>query len=340
MNKSNPLYKEDISYILSTKGIDQLKGKTVLITGATGLLGMCMIDALMTLGEVNVIAVGRNKEKANDRLGEYYNSPQFTFLQQDVCQPFPSNLKVDYVIPLASNTHPKAYSQFPVETVLTNVKGAENALELAERCGGILLYPSSVEVYGNARGEDIFTEDYTGNLNLLNSRACYPESKRVCEALCQSYISEKGTDVKIVRLSRIFGPSMLLSDTKASSQFILKAVAGEDIVLKSKGNQFFSYTYVADAVAAMIYVMLNGAVGVPYNISVETCNVHLRDFAEFCAKAVGKKVIFDLPDEVEQKGFSIAMNAILDNRQLLAIGWNPHYDMTNAVERTINILCS
>jgi len=211
---------------------------------------------------------------------------------------------------------------------------------LAERCGATLLYPSSVEVYGNARGEDIFTEDYTGNLNLLNSRACYPESKRVCEALCQSYISEKGTDVKIVRLSRIFGPSMLLSDTKASSQFILKAVAGEDIVLKSKGNQFFSYTYVADAVAAMIYVMLNGAVGVPYNISVEACNVHLRDFAELCAKAVGKKVIFDLPDEVEQKGFSIAMNAILDNRQLLAIGWNPHYDMTNAVERTINILCS
>jgi len=340
MNKSNPLYKEDISYILSTKGIDQLKGKTVLITGATGLLGMCMIDALITLGEVNVIAVGRNKDKANDRLGEYYNSPQFTFLQQDVCQPFPSHLKVDYVIPLASNTHPKAYSQFPVETVLTNVKGAENALELAERCGATLLYPSSVEVYGNARGEDIFTEDYTGNLNLLNSRACYPESKRVCEALCQSYISEKGTDVKIVRLSRIFGPSMLLSDTKASSQFILKAVAGEDIVLKSKGNQFFSYTYVADAVAAMIYVMLNGAVGVPYNISVEACNVHLRDFAELCAKAVGKKVIFDLPDEVEQKGFSIAMNAILDNRQLLAIGWNPHYDMTNAVERTINILCS
>ncbi len=340
MNKSNPLYKEDISYILSTKGIDQLKGKTVLITGATGLLGMCMIDALMTLGEVNVIAVGRNKDKANDRLGEYYNSPQFTFLQQDVCQSFPSHLMVDYVIPLASNTHPKAYSQFPVETVLTNVKGAENALELAERCGATLLYPSSVEVYGNARGEDIFTEYYTGNLNLLNSRACYPESKRVCEALCQSYISEKGTDVKIVRLSRIFGPSMLLSDTKASSQFILKAVAGEDIVLKSKGNQFFSYTYVADAVAALIYVMLNGAVGVPYNISVEACNVHLRDFAELCAKAVGKKVIFDLPDEVEQKGFSIAVNAILDNRQLLAIGWNPHYDMTNAVERTINILCS
>ena len=175
MNKSNPLYKEDINYILSTKGIDKLKGKTVLITGATGLLGMCMIDALMTLGEVNVIAVGRNKEKAKERLGEYYNSPQFTFLQQDVCQPFPSSLKVDYIIPLASNTHPKAYSQFPVETVLTNVKGAENALDLADRCGATLLYPSSVEVYGNARGEDIFTEDYTGNLNLLNSRACYPE---------------------------------------------------------------------------------------------------------------------------------------------------------------------
>ena len=144
---------------------------------------------------------------------------------------------VDVIIPLASNTHPLAYSKYPIETININVKGAEQALEKALACGAMVLYPSTVEVYGNARDDDDFTEDYTGKLNLANARACYPESKRLSEALCQSYIAERGVQVKIVRLSRVFGPTMLMSDSKASSQFIQKALAGEDIVLKSKGEQ-------------------------------------------------------------------------------------------------------
>lgn len=338
MNKNNPLYKEDLNNILQTKGIETLKGKSILITGATGLLGVCMIDALMMLGDVKVYAVGRNKEKAAARLGEYFGNPMFEFIEQDVCNPFTEDLKVDYIIPGASNTHPLAYSQYPIETMYINIKGAEHALNLAVNCGATMLYPSTVEVYGNARGTDVFTEDYTGTLNLATSRACYTESKRASEALCQSYISERGAKVKIVRLSRIFGPTMLESDSKASSQFIKKAIAGEDIVLKSKGEQFFSYTYVADAVSAMLHVMLNGENGVAYNISAEGCNVHLKDFARICAETVGKEVVFDLPSETEMKGFSIAMQAILDNSRLKSIGWTPRYEMKDAVERTVSIL--
>jgi len=338
MNKNNPLYKEDLNNILQTKGINTLKGKSILITGATGLLGVCMIDALMMLDDVKVYAVGRSKEKAKNRLGEHFCNPMFEFIEQDVCNPFPEDLKVDYIIPGASNTHPLAYSQYPVETMCINIKGAEHALNLAVACGATVLYPSTVEVYGNARGTDIFTEDYTGILNLATSRACYTESKRASEALCQSYISERGAKVKIVRLSRIFSPTMLESDSKASSQFIKKAIAGEDIVLKSKGEQFFSYTYVADAVSAMLHVMLNGENGVAYNISAESCNVHLKDFARICAETAGKEVVFELPSETEMKGFSIAMQAILDNSKLKSIGWTPRYEMKDAVERTISIL--
>lgn len=338
MNKNNLLYIQDLDNILQTKGIENLKGKSILITGATGLIGVCMIDALMKLGDVKVYAVGRNRQKAEERLGEYFENPMFEFLEQDVCNPFPSDIKVDYIIPGASNTHPLAYSQYPVETMYINIKGAEHALNLAVDCDATVLYPSTVEVYGNARGEDVFTEDYTGSLNLATSRACYTESKRASEAMCQSYISERGAKVKIVRLSRIFGPTMLESDSKASSQFIKKAIAGEDIVLKSKGEQYFSYTYVADAVSAMLYVMINGENGVAYNISAEGCNVHLKDFAQICAETAGKKVVFDLPSETEMKGFSIAMQAILDNSKLKAIGWEPHYDMKDAVERTVSIL--
>ena len=340
--KSHPLYQEDLANILAVKDIEQLRGKRFLITGATGLIGVQLIDALMRLGDVDVIAVGRSRDKAAERLGEYFDNPHFTFLEHDITKPFStlhSSLStLHFIIPLASHTHPLAYSQYPVETIMINVKGAEYALELAQQTGATVLYPSTVEVYGNAKGDDVFTEDYTGTLNLKNARSCYTESKRVSEALCQSYMAEKGVKVKIVRLSRVFGPTMLASDTKASSQFIQKAVAGEDIVLKSKGDQYFSYTYVADAVAAMLHVLLYGEVGVPYNISNEACDVHLREFAAICAECAGRQVVFDLPSETEAKGFSIATKAVLDNSRLKGIGFTPRYTIRDAIQRTVTLL--
>lgn len=341
-NKCNHLYQEDLRHILGISGIEILRNKSFLITGATGLIGVCLIDALMSYNQrganIKIYAVGRNKEKAASRIGEYYKSKYFHFIEQDVRKQFPSQLKVDYIVPLASNTHPQAYSQYPIETIEINVKGAENALQKAVECDATVLYPSTVEVYGNARGEDVFSEDYTGQLNLGTSRSCYTESKRVSEALCQSYMAEKGAKVIIVRLCRVFGPTMLMSDTKASSQFIMKALNGENIVLKSRGEQFFSYIYVADAVAAMLYALINGKNGIPYNISSDECNVHLKDFAEECARIAGTKVVFDLPSDIESKGFSIAVQAVQDNTRLKSIGFVPRYSFGESIKRTIAII--
>ncbi len=340
MDKNCPLYQEDLNLILQLKGLERIQGKCFLITGATGMVGTCLIDALMKYNceaqaGLQIIVVGRNREKAASHLGEYFSSDCFRFLEQDVRDPFPAEIKADYIFPLASNTHPMAYSQFPVETIEINIKGAENALKKARECGASVLYPSTVEIYGN--GEDAFTEDYTGKLNLSTARSCYTESKRVSEALCQSYITEYGVDCKIVRLSRLFGPTMLESDTKASSQFINKALASEDIVLKSKGDQLFSYTYVADAVQAMLFVLLNGECGQAYNIA--GCDVRLADFAAECAALAGKSVVFDLPSETEAKGYSVATKAILSTRKLSKLGWTARYSFQEALRRTYFTLC-
>ena len=344
MEKGHSLYKEDLAQILKVEHIERLKGKRIAISGATGLLGVCLIDTLMHYNEqgagITIYAMGRSKEKTMARLGEYFNDSHFHFIEQDAREPLPVSLKADIIIPLASNTHPLAYSQYPIETIEINVKGAEYALLKAIECDATVLYPSTVEVYGNARNEDTFTEDYTGNLNLSTSRSCYTESKRLSESLCQSYITERGARVKIARLSRVFGPTMLMSDSKASSQFLLKALQGEDIVLKSSGSQTFSYTYVADAVSGMLHILLNGENGTPYNISCETCNVRLKDFASLCATWAQRKVVFELPSETERKGFSIAMRAILDNTRLKQLRWTPHYTMQDAVYRTLEILKS
>ena len=338
LNKEHPLYKEDIQNILQTNGINLLKGKRFLITGATGMVGVMLIDALMALGDVKVYAVGRSEEKARLRLGEHFGNPNFIFLRHDVTKRYPESIEVDYIIPAASNTHPLAYSNYPIETIMVNVKGTEQALELAVKTGAVVVYPSTNEIYGICTDGKDFTEDSNGYLNLSNARSCYNESKRVSEAMCQSYADERGVKVKIARLCRIFGPTMLEEDSKASSQFIKNALRNEDIVLKSEGLQYFSYTYVADAVAGLLHVLLHGEERVAYNVSSEKTNVSLRDFASLCADSCGKKVIFDLPSEQERKGYSLATRAILDNCRIKAIGFKPHYNIKDTIKRTILIL--
>lgn len=339
---TNPLYIESLHKILQLIDYDFMRGKSILVTGATGMIGSCLIDTLMLLNKdgvgVTVYAVGRSREKVLKRFSYCCNDSTFKFLEQDVQDPLPMDLKVDFIIPLASYTHPLAYSQFPIETIFINVNGARNALELAARCGATVIYPSSVEIYGNAYREEPFKEQDTGELYLSTARACYTESKRLCEAMCQSYISERGVDARILRFSRVFGPTMLMEDSKASSQFIKKAIAGEDIILKSEGNQFFSYTYVLDAISAILCIIGGGCCGEAYNVASKEFNVYLRSFASACAKYAGTNVVFDIPSEIERKGYSVAAYAIMDGTKLNDIGWKPLFSFKDAIRMTLSLM--
>ena len=223
----------------------------MLISGATGLIGSFLVDVIMHQNKVEelqckVYALGRSEEKAKARFGYCYESEWFQFIPYDINKPFVRDDigDIDYVLHLASNTHPVAYATDPIGTITTNIIGTQNMLDFAhahhaKRCA----FASSNEVYGENRGDvEKFDERYCGYIDCNTMRAGYPESKRCGEALCQAYIKQKGMDIVIPRLTRSYGPTMLMSDTKAISQFIRKAIAGEDIVLKSEGTQYYSYT--------------------------------------------------------------------------------------------------
>jgi len=263
-------------------------------------------------------------------------------LEGDVNQDINSLLpeKVDFVLHLASNTHPVAYASDPIGTILTNIVGTRNMLEAAASLGARrFLFASSNEIYGENRGDkELFDESYLGYIDCNSLRAGYPESKRCGEALCQAYLRQKGLDIVIARLTRSFGPSLLPSDTKAMSQFLRNGAAKQDIVLKSKGDQVYSYTYAADAVTGLLTVLLKGEKGEAYNVAEESFDIPLKEIACIIAEEAGTKVVFDLPDEVEAAGFSKATKARLDGSKLRALGWRAQYSLREGISRTLRCL--
>ena len=154
----------------------------------------------------------------------------------------------------------------------------------------------------------------------------------------QAYIKQKGMDIVIPRLTRSYGPTLQAEDTKAISQFFRKAIDGEDIVLKSEGTQYYSYTYVADAVSGLLYVLLLGGKGEAYNIADEASDITLRDLAKAIASLVGKQVVFEIPNAIESAGYSKATKARLDSVKLQKLGWKAMYNIEDGVSRTLDIL--
>ena len=344
---TNKLYLEDISKVAETElPWEKLQDRSVFLSGSTGLLGSFLVDVLMQKNaeglNCKIYALGRTQKKAEDRFSKWWGDDHLVFLPYDVNKPFERNDVgiVDYVLHLASNTHPMQYSTDPIGTITTNIIGLQNMLDFAmDHHAMRFAFTSSNEIYGENRGDaEMFDEGYCGYIDSNTLRAGYPESKRCGEALCQAYKVQKGLDVVIPRFTRSYGPTMLLTDTKAISQFIRKGIAGEDIVLKSAGTQNYSYTYMADAIYGLLTVVLRGESGEAYNIADEASNITLKDLAKIIADHAGKQVVFEIPDAVEAAGYSKATKALLDGSKLKMLGWKPFYSILAGIPRTMDIL--
>lgn len=341
-------YKKEVEFYAGylTKLLDRLDGKTVLVTGAAGLIGSYAIDVFMAYNalknkKISVIAVDFDEVCANERFSEYYKDDCFKFFKDDVnvsTRFLPT--KCDYIIHAASNTSPIDYANDPVGTIATNVIATHNLLEYAKNAKiEKFLFCSSVEAYGRNNGDvDDFDESYSGYVDCNTVRAGYPSAKRAAEAMCNAYASQYGVRFSTARIGRIYGPTIKLGDAKAPTQFISNAVNGEDIVLKSAGTQMFSYGYVGDCVSAMIYILLEGEDGHAYNIADDNSKVMLKEFAQKCANIAGTKCCFVEQDATEQKGYSKITKATMNIDKLKALGWKAKKDLSAGLEITISIL--
>ena len=336
------IYRNDItSAQRAIPNLDRIKGRSVLVTGATGLVCSAIVDFLLNLNDTQnagttVYIAARSRDKAERRFGARMNRSDVVFVEYDALEPIDWPFDADYVIHGASPANPGLYVKQPVETMLANLLGMNNILKAAQRLHTTrVLFVSSSEVYGRKENAEPYGDAEYGYVDILNPRACYPSAKRACETLCAAYRAEYGVDSVIVRLGHIYGPTATRADVRASSQFFFDVLDGHDIVMKSAGSQLRSYCYVVDCVSAVLTVLLNGETGKAYNISNPDSIVTIRALAEQIAESAGRRVVFENPSDEEKRGYNLMDNSSLDAASLLALGWKGAFGLRDGVEHTL-----
>lgn len=315
----------------------RLSGCNILVTGATGLIGSCLIEVLMSHPGIDyhIYAMGRNEERARARFAEYFSDPFFHFLKHDVSKPLQTDVDFQFVIHAASDASPSAFANYPVEVIKSNILGVSGLMDYGI-CHGLrrFLYVSSGEVYGEGDGRD-FTEEYSGYVNPLSPRSCYPSSKRAAETLCVSYGVEHAIDVVIARPCHIYGPNFTESDNRVYAQFIRNVLSGQDILMKSDGKKFRSWCYVVDCVAAILYILFKGESGQAYNIADPSSNITIKQLAEMIADICGRKVIVDIPSHSEEAGYGVISRSTYSTEKLQSLGWKIYGSMRMKIASTI-----
>ena len=336
-------YRNDILEIFNEKlPWEKLSGTNILITGATGLIGSTLVEVLMSNPHRDycVYASGRNFERVRKRFENYLSLESFHFIEYDVMFPFQSDVQFDYIIHAASNASPNAFSRNPVEIVKANIYGVSNLIEYGIKHGmKRFLYVSSGEVYGEGDGR-VISEEFSGYVNCLNSRSCYPSSKRTAETLCVSYASEYDVDVVIARPCHIYGPNFTETDNRVYAQFIRSILRGEDIVMKSSGEQIRSWCYVIDCVSALLFVLLKGASREAYNIADPNSVLTIRQLAELMAKIGESKIIMDVPSDTEKISFNPVSKSVFSVDKLEKLGWKVSEDINEKMRKTVEHLKS
>lgn len=342
--KYNEDYWEDVSRTAArVPRLESLFGKTVMITGGTGMIGSSVIEMITWANrcrhaEIELVLAGRSEARMEARFRGILGETAYRYVRFEAIEPQIPDVRADFFLHCAGNANPVVYAKEPVETLVGNIVGLRNLLELARRNeGSRLLFVSSSEVYGNRteRAESPFLEEEYGYVDILNPRACYPNGKRAGETLCAGYGQEYGVDCVIVRPGHIYGPSITPSDTRASASFSRDAAAGRDVVMKSAGTQLRSYCYTLDCASAILTVLLNGRSGEAYNISNRDSVVTVRDVAEALAEAGGVQVVFENPTDVERKSYNLMSQSALDSQKLERLGWKAEFGLKEGAEKTL-----
>lgn len=321
---------------------ENFRNKTVLVTGATGRLGMYIVEALNKADidwnlNMSILALARSEKKLRQVFDASLQLPNIHTLVQDITEPIRWEGEVHYIFHTAGAASPQDFTNHPVDTLWGHVQGTRNVLELArEKKTQKVLYVSTVETYGEWKSEEGIQEDDIGPMHCDNARACYPEAKRLCETMFASYEAQYGIPYVGVRLCHTFGPGISLEDGRAFAEFIKNVIDGKDIVLQTDGSAARTYTYVADAIGAILLAFTKGKEHY-YNIANLNNLISIRDLAELIAglDPDGRvKVVYANRDEQKLKYLPFKLG-IMNVDRITDLGWKPRVGLEDAFRYTL-----
>lgn len=319
---------------------DYLRGKTFLITGATGLIGSVMVNCLLALNRkqqlgVKIIAVVRNKDKAKRVFAEYYENIDVREMELAKLSTEFVETNVDYIVHLASPTASKYFVEHPVETLRTAIEGTTNVLEYAKEAKvKSMVYASSLEVYGSNDTDEWLDESFQGYLSPTEVRSSYNMGKRAAECLCHSYAKEYGVPVKIARMTQTFGAGIEYDDNRVFAQFARKAIENEDIELHTTGETCRMYCYTTDAISAILYMLQKGENGTAYNVANKDSYISIRNMAFFIRDNFNQGINIVVAPK-DGLGYAPQTKLRLDTKRLEDLGWQPQYGLKEMFGRLI-----
>lgn len=342
----NAQWIEDIDTVIGVlPELRELAGKKVMITGAAGLVCSAIVDILFRYNDthaetIGILAAGRWIEEMEQRFGNMVNRDDFCYIPYDASKSNNHfNCDADYIIHGASNAFPGIIVKEPVETMLGNFLGVKELLDYARtHKTQRVLYISSSEVYGKKDGIQPYQEDQYGYIDQLIPRNSYSVGKRAAEALCVSYTDEYHVGTVIVRPGHIYGPTASKTDNRVSSAWAYTAACGEEIIMKSEGEQIRSYCYCLDCASAILKVLIRGEECQAYNISNPDSIISIRELAEILSRAGNVELKKEIPTATEKKGFNPMSNSSLASAKLLGLGWKGCFDAETGIRHTVKIL--
>lgn len=300
----------------------------VLITGAAGFLGSHLTDAVLAEGH-EVLGIDNLCTGSLANLEHLRSEPRFSFLEQDICQPFDPK-HVDYIFNFASPASPVDYMRLGIETLMVGSAGTRNVLEIAKKYGAKFLHASTSECYGDP-DEHPQTEEYWGHVNPIGPRSVYDESKRFSEALVTAYQRYQNVDTRLVRIFNTYGPRLQMNDGRVISNFLMQALRGDELTIYGDGSQTRSFCYVSDEIEGILRLAA----------SDEHTPVNIGNPSEWtvldCAKAVlrvtgstSSIVYRPLPqDDPTQRQPDISKAKRL-------LGWEPKIDLETGLKMSLD----
>jgi UDP-glucose 4-epimerase len=308
----------------------------ILVTGGAGFIGSHLCERLVKDGHIvtaiDNFSTGRASNLASLEGLAGFSLIEGSILDSDILTPLITN--ADYVFHLAAAVGVFNIVNNPLASLLTNIRGTENVLEIANKSKTPVFLTSSSEVYGKNISDSLKESDDRILGSPLTLRWSYSEAKAIDESLAYAYFVEKQLETRIVRFFNTVGPRQLGAYGMVVPRFVKSAVANEPITIYGDGNQTRCFAHVYDVIDAVIAIAFAGntigkLINIGNNFEISINNLANKIIAETDSRS---KIVYVPYEEAYGDGFE-DMERRVPNIDLInqLVGWKPKRDLTTII---------